>query len=67
MSDALGADVTEHIDRGLNPKTAYSYRIKAYNADNESGYSNCYTATTGKAGTPDSPTELEAAVLTEEA
>ena len=58
---ALGADVTEHIDSGLDPKTAYSYRIKAYNTYGESGYSNCFASTTGEAGTPHSPTELEAA------
>jgi hypothetical protein len=61
VPDALGADVTEHIDRGLAPKTAYSYRIKAYNTYGESVYSNCFASTTGEAGTPNSPTEFEAA------
>lgn len=36
----LGANARSFIDSGLNKRLRYSYRIKAFNADGESGYSN---------------------------
>jgi hypothetical protein len=45
---------------GLIAGTAYSYRIRASNAGGASTSSNCATATTGKAGTPNAPAGLKA-------
>jgi subtilisin family serine protease len=36
----VGANTTSYSDTGLNKKTRYYYRIKAYNNDVESSYSN---------------------------
>jgi hypothetical protein len=59
-----GANVTTHTDNGLIAGTAYSYRIRAYNAAVNSAYSTCATATTGKTGAPNSPTGLMATATT---
>ena len=39
----VGADVTEYTDTGLNYGTDYTYRVKAFTDENESGYSNTVT------------------------
>ncbi|MFA5353108.1 MAG: CARDB domain-containing protein, partial [Thermodesulfovibrionales bacterium] len=40
--------------------TRYSYRVKAYNGQVSSAYSNCASAITAKNGTPNAPTGLRA-------
>ncbi len=42
----LAANSTSYSDTGLQPGTEYTYRVYAYNADGESGFSNTATATT---------------------
>jgi len=55
------ANTIVYQDSGLTANTTYAYRVKAYNATSDSGYSNCAAVTTGLAGTPISPTNLTAA------
>lgn len=55
-----GADSIQHTDVGPAPSATYSYRIRAYNGQGQSGYSGCASATTAKAGTPLAPTGLSA-------
>ncbi len=43
----VGTDTTSFFDTGLNASTTYSYRLFAYNASGDSGYSNTASATTG--------------------
>jgi peptidyl-Asp metalloendopeptidase len=50
----VGAGVTSLSNSGLTEGTAYSYRIRAYNASGDSAYSNIATATTATA-TPTAP------------
>jgi subtilisin len=42
----VGANVTTYANTGLTASTTYTYRVLAYNAGGESGYSNTYSATT---------------------
>ncbi len=42
----VGANVTTYLNTGLSPNTAYSYRVRAYNPDGHSGFSNADSATT---------------------
>ncbi|MDQ7053070.1 MAG: fibronectin type III domain-containing protein [candidate division KSB1 bacterium] len=46
----VGANVTNYSDTGLNPNSTYTYRVRAFNADGNSGYSNEASATTQSAG-----------------
>src|SRR2546428_5495349 len=43
-----GPDVTLYTDSGLADVTAYCYRVRAYNAAGDSGYSNVTCATTAQ-------------------
>jgi hypothetical protein len=61
---SIGADETEQTDGGLLPDTAYSYQLKAYKGVTGSAWSKCYSVSTGKAGTPSSPTGLAARAAT---
>jgi hypothetical protein len=45
------ADGTSFNDTGLEPDSTYIYRIRAYNANGYSGYSNTDSATTNQAST----------------
>jgi titin len=54
------ANTTTHTVSGLNPDTAYSYRVRAYDAGSNSAFTNCASTTTGKSGTPSSPIGLTA-------
>jgi hypothetical protein len=58
------ADVINYKDTGLAANTIYSYRIAAFNASTQSPYSNCVSARTATAGTPESPTQLSAVAVT---
>ena len=42
----VGADVVSYTDSGLNAGTSYSYRLRAYNSNGDSAYSNVATQTT---------------------
>jgi parallel beta-helix repeat protein len=42
----VAANVTTFSDTGLTPATAYTYRVRAYNTDSNSAYSNEASATT---------------------
>jgi hypothetical protein len=44
----VGANVTSYSDTGLRKKTVYFYRVRATNANGDSGYSNEANATTPK-------------------
>ncbi len=46
----VGAGVTAHVDNGLSANTTYTYQVRAYNANGNSGYSNPATATTPNSG-----------------
>ena len=42
----VGANVTSYANSGLSPSTTYRYRVRAFNAGGNSGYSNEAEATT---------------------
>jgi uncharacterized protein len=67
--EILGANVTEYTDTGLNSATSYTYRVRAYNAQGTSPFSNEASATTTLQlivvpipGAPAAPTQLKAEV-----
>jgi hypothetical protein len=55
----VGANVTTYSNSGLTCSTAYYYRVRAYNASSDSGYSNTANATTITC-TPAAPSGLTA-------
>jgi hypothetical protein len=55
-----GANALAFTSTGLTASTTYSYKLRAYNAYGYSSYTACVNATTGVAGTPDSPNGLKA-------
>jgi len=52
------ANVTSYASTGLSASTAYSYRVKSYNATGNSGYSNEANATTSGSGCTSSTTAI---------
>jgi hypothetical protein len=42
----VNANVTSYSDTGLSPETTYYYRVRAYNSEGDSNYSNSAQATT---------------------
>lgn len=52
---ATGANATSFTDSGLEANTAYSYRVRAFNAAGGSAYSNTASATTPAAPPPPVP------------
>ena len=50
----VGSNVASYSDSGLSASTTYHYRVRAYNASGNSGYSNTASATTSGGGTPTS-------------
>jgi hypothetical protein len=57
---AKGANMVTHVDASRAANTAYSYRVRSYDANGNSAYSNCAAATTGVTGSPNAPTALKA-------
>ena len=53
-------NIVTHVDTSLPAHTAYSYRVRAYDANGNSAYSNCAAATTSVTGSPKVPTVLKA-------
>ena len=48
----VGRNTTTYTDSGLEPETEYCYRVRAYNAQGDSDYSNVDCATTKKPPVP---------------
>lgn len=58
------ANVKEYINSSLTPNTSYYYRIKAYNEDGQSDYSNVLSVTTLALQLPAAPNGLNASGIT---
>ena len=62
-----GKDITELSEEiiDLEPGTVYKYRLKAYNTEGESNFSNTIEVTTESLVIPDAPLALEATDITQ--
>ena len=58
----VGADVTSYGDSGLAASTTYDYRVRAFNADGDSAYSNTASATTSGTGGTATTVHVESVV-----
>jgi titin len=56
----VGADVVTYNDTGLSASTSYTYRVRAFNADGNSAYSDPASATTQAPPAPAPPSNLTA-------
>jgi sialate O-acetylesterase len=56
----VGANVTNYTHTGLTANTAYTYRVRAYNLNGDSGYSAEASATTPAPVIPTAPSNLSA-------
>jgi LysM repeat protein len=63
----VGANVTSYSNTGLNCGMTYYYRVRAYNAGGDSGYSNTANATTFACASsaPAAPSDLGATVASQ--
>lgn len=61
---SLSRNITEYTNNSLTPNSAYTYRIKAFNEDGSSGYSNALTLSTLPPDIPAIPTELASKNIT---
>jgi hypothetical protein len=61
---AVGPDVISYSDKDLNRNTTYVYRVRAYNENGNSEYSNEATAKTSDV-IPDSPDDLKASAASD--
>jgi hypothetical protein len=59
----VGANVTKYYNTGLQSGTAYTYRVRAFNAGGDSGHSNEATASTDVATLPAAPSDLVATAV----
>jgi hypothetical protein len=60
----VGANVTSFSNTGLTASTSYTYRVRAYDSDGDSGYSNTASAATpAAAGPPNAPSNLTATAV----
>jgi hypothetical protein len=54
------ANSISHTISGLTPETTYAFRVRAFNASDNSTYSNCSSSKTGLMGTPAAPINFKA-------
>lgn len=52
LVDTVSSDTTDYADKGLEPNTRYCYRVRAFNDEGDSEFSNQSCATTKEAGGP---------------
>jgi titin len=57
----LSSNITTYASTGLAPDTTYTFRVRAYDGTNNSGYSNTASSTTMPA--PGAPADLSASVM----
>lgn len=60
LADTVGANLKTYSDWKVSPNTAYTYRVRAYNAGGSSGYASSATVTTPNLSAPVAPTSLTA-------
>jgi predicted phage tail protein len=60
--DTTGGNASSYNDSNLNPGTTYYYRVRAYNAAGNSGYSNVASITTSQTA-PAAPLNLTASAV----